>query len=336
MGHSASSRFALGRRAVLAGSLALAGRARAANRPTIRLGLVQFGTVQWIADVIRRHGLDAAHGFALESVPLANTDAGRVAIMGGQADIVVLDWPFVAVQRSAGTRLCFTSFSSSMGGIMVRAGASIHTLADLKGRRLGVAGGPVDKSWLVVQAAARKQTGIDLARTAQVAYGAPPLLDAKLEQGQLDAVLTFWNFAATLETEGCVEIVSVSDCAKALGLPPRLDLIGFVFRQDWATGANSGIDAFLAAAAQAERMLATSPEEWQAIRPLMGEPDDRLFARLRERFSAGVATLPSPAAQEHDAARLFAILKETGGTHATGGLENLPSGIFWRSGYGAS
>jgi NitT/TauT family transport system substrate-binding protein len=334
MSQSAPSRLALGRRSILAGGLALAAaRARAADRPTIRLGVVQFGTVQWIADVIRRHGLDAAHGFTLATIPLASTDAGRVAIMAGQADIVVLDWPFVAVQRGAGTKLCFAPFSSSSGGIMVRANANIHELADLKGKRLGVAGGPADKSWLVVQAAAREQAGLDLSKAVEVAYGAPPLLDAKLQQGELDAVLTFWNFAAKLETEGCVQAVSVADCAVALGLPPRLNLIGFVFREDWAAGANSGVDGFLAAVAQAEQVLASSPQEWQAIRPLMGAPDDQLFARLRERFSAGVATLSDAATQERNAAHLFAILKKTGGTRATGGLESLPPGLFWPSGH---
>ncbi|MBV9538973.1 MAG: ABC transporter substrate-binding protein, partial [Acidisphaera sp.] len=169
MSRSAASRLALGRRAVLAGSLTLAGRARAADRQAIRLGVVQFGTVQWIADVIRRHRLDAAHGFALEAVPLANTDAGRIAVMAGQADVVVLDWPFVAVQREAGRKLCFAPFSSSTGGIVGRPNGDIRTLADLKGRRLGVAGGPADKSWLVVQAAARKTAGLDLAKAAQLA-----------------------------------------------------------------------------------------------------------------------------------------------------------------------
>lgn len=328
----------LGRRAVMAGGLAggmaFAVRARAAERPAIRLGLVQFGTVQWVADVIQRHGLDAAHGFSLDAVKLANTDAGRVAIMGAQADIVVLDWPFVAVQRGAGTKLCFAPLSSSSGAIMAKAGSAIHDLAGLKGARLGVAGGPVDKSWLVVQAAGRR-AGIDLASAASVSYGAPPLLGAKLEQGELDAVLTFWNFAAKLETEGFAQVASVSECAVALGLPARLDLIGFVFQESWATANRGAIDGFLAAAAQAQHILATEPGEWDKIRPLMGAPDDKLFVRLRERFSAGVATLDDAAVQQRNAAQLFAMLKQTGGTHATGGLESLPEGVFWQAGRSA-
>ena len=278
--------------------------------------------MQWLADVIRRHGLDAAHGFALAPVPLAGTDAGRVAIMGGQADIVVLDWPFVAAQRAAGTRLCFAPLSTSSGGIMAPADAGIHALSDLRGRRLGVAGGPADKSWLVVQAAARK-SGIDLATAAQVAYGAPPLLGAKLRQGELDAVLTFWNFAAQLEVAGYVQAISVAQCAEALGLSGRLGLVGFVFREEFAARGGE-IDGFLAASREAEQVLARSDEEWQAIRPLTGNADDRLLGRLRERFVAGVSDVPDAAAQEQAARQLFAIIKATGGARATDGAEELP------------
>jgi NitT/TauT family transport system substrate-binding protein len=312
--HRSSPRpLPLGRRAILAGVAALAVPAVAADLPTIRLGLVQFGTVQWIADVIRRHGLDTAHRFRLTPVPLASPDAGRIAIMGRQAEIVVLDWPFVAVQRASGTRLSFSPLSSATGGIMVKPGSDIRSLAHLKGKRLGVAGGPIDKSWLVMQAAARKLHALDLTAATQVAYGAPPLLEAKLVQGELDAVLTYWNFAAV-----------------SLDLPPRLGLIGFVFREDWAARTGSGIDGFLAAAAEAQRILATSPAEWDAIRPLMGAPDDLLFARLRARFVAGVMTPADDAAQEKSAAALFALLRHTGGARATEGLEQLPSGVFWR------
>ncbi|MBV9655348.1 MAG: ABC transporter substrate-binding protein [Acetobacteraceae bacterium] len=321
----------MSRRAALASGIATlcARPAHAEAAPAVHLGTVQFGTLQWVVDVIRRRGLDAARGFAVSAQPLANTDAGRIAMVSGQADIVVLDWMFVAVQRAAGSNLCFAPFSSATGGIMARADGPIQSLADLKDRRLGVAGGPADKSWLLVQAAARAHDRVDLARAASVVYGAPPLLGAKLQQGELDAVLTFWNFAARLEADGFRQVVSVSDCAVALGLPPRLDLVGFVFREDWARSNPALIGGFLSAAEQAERMLATSDEEWNAIRPLMNAPAEALFARLRTRFVAGIA----PPGEKMDAAtaRLFAILKETGGTRATGGLENLPSGIFWRA-----
>lgn len=204
--------------------------ARAAALPALRLGVLQFGTVQWVAEVIRRHALDQAHGFALEPVRLAGPEAGRVALMAQSADIVLSNVFFAATQRAAGTPLCIAPFSSASGAVMVRPEQPLHGLADLAGRRLGVAGGPLDKSWLLVQAAGA-HAGLDLAAAATLSYAAPPLLNAKLLQGELEAVLTFWNFAARLEAVGCRQLVSVADCARRLGLPDQLALTGFVFHQ---------------------------------------------------------------------------------------------------------
>ncbi len=305
--------------------------AHAASPAAVRLGLLQFGTVQWIADVIRRHALDAAHGFVLETSPLANTEAGRIALMAGGADVVVSDWLFAANQRSGGATLSFVPLSSANGGVMGRAASPVRSLADLRGRKLGVAGGPADKSWILVQAAARKE-GLDLAAAARVNYGAPPLLEAKLLQGELDAVLTYWNFAARLEAQGAREVVSVADCERVLGLSGNAALVGYVFHEGWAEANRAALDGFLAASYEAEQILARSDAEWQAIRPLMNAPSDALFARLKSRFLAGIVPPGTRGIQERDAARILAILNEVGGARAAGGLAALPPGLFWHIG----
>ena len=310
--------------------MAAAHRARAkthVDHAPVRLGILQFGTVQWVADVIRHHAFDKAQSTELNMVTLANTGAGRVALMAGAADVVVSDWMFVAAQRAAGTRLCFAPFSSATGGVVARGNSPILRLTDLKGRNLGVAGGPVDKSWLLVRAAGRAQ-GIDLATEATIAYGAPPLLGAKLRQRELDAVLTFWNFVAELDATGFREAITVEHCAHDLGLTGRLSMVGFVFHQDWAEAHKPAINGFLRAAQAAQHQLAVSDAEWQRIRPLIQAPDDAVFAALKRRFIAGIA-LPSAAQEEQTARQMFDILLRTGGTVATAGLTKLPDGMFW-------
>lgn len=319
----------LSRRAVLAGMAGSLAWRQAAAAENVRVGLLQFGTVQWVADVIATHKLDAAQGINMKTAPLANNDAGRIALMAGAEDVIVSDWMFAAAQRAAGTPLCFWPFSSALGGIMVGRGSAVAGFRDLKGRTLGVAGGPVDKSWLVAQAACRASTGLDLGSEARVVYGAPPLLSAKLQQGELDAVLTFWNFAAKLEAEGCREIISVGDCARILGLPERLSLVGFVFRQDWAETHRGGIDGFLKAVAAAEHLLTISDAEWQRVRPLMDAPNDAVFENLKRRFVAGLPDTDMEQ-EQGDAGRVFEILLKMGGTKATAGLAALPAGLFWR------
>jgi len=314
------------RRAIMLGGLAAAAASPgfAADLPKIRLGILPFGTVQWVADVILRHGLDRAHGYTLQKTVLANTEAAKVALMGHAVDVAVSDWPFVAAQRFHGGTLTFAPFSSSLGGIMVPASSPVRRLADLKGLRLGVAGGAADKSWLIVQAAARKQ-GFDPTRDAKLSFGAPPLLSATLAHGGLDALLTFWNFAARLEAGGMREAVSVADCARIIGLQNPPVLVGYVFDAVWATANRAPLDGFLAASAAATGLLARQPDEWQKIRPLMDAQSDALFENLRARFLAGIAR-PDAATLVDQANTLLVALA----TQRVAASATLPAGVFWR------
>ncbi len=325
--HSSAMNGISSRRTVI-GALAVLPLARAAHATnTVRLGTLPFGTVQWVAEMIRRGGLDVKHGFALTPVITANNDAGRVALLAGSADIVVSDWLFAAAQRQAGTPLCFAPLSNATGGVVVPQGSPVQALTDLRGKRLGVAGGPLDKSWIIVQGAARA-AGIDLTHEAEVAFAAPPLLEAKLRQGALDAVLTFWNFVARLEANGFHEAIPVASCARALGIDGPLDLVGFVFHEGWATGNRAAIGGFLAAVTEAEDRLRHSDAAWTQVRPLMQAPDDALFAALRRRFVAGIVHAPLPE-REKAAAQLLDTLRRVAGGKAAMGLTGIPAGMFW-------
>lgn len=320
---------AFGRRGFGAGLGAMAALpASAASLPAVKLGILPFGTVQWIAAIIQRHRLDEAHGFTLQTTKLATTEAAKVALMGAAVNIAVSDWPFVAAQRSHGGTLTFAPFSSSLGGIMVPAASPVRRLADLKNLRLGVAGGPTDKSWLIVHAAALKQ-GIDLRRQATLSFGAPPLLGATLAQGGLDALLTFWNFAARLQAAGLREVIGVADCARILGLTAPPVLVGYVFDAVWADANRTAIAGFLAASAAAETLLGAGPAEWQAIRPLMDAPGDALFENLKTRFLAG-AQRPDADTLQAQATQLLAALAAAGEAPKSGLPNGVLRGVFWR------
>src|SRR5205807_10312248 len=100
--------------------------------------------------------------------------------------------------------------------VMVPANSTISSLADLKGKKLAIAGGPLDKSWLLLQAVARRG-GLDLKTQASIVYGAPPLLSEKALQRENDATLTFWNFCAELENSGFERAIEIEQVMRALG-----------------------------------------------------------------------------------------------------------------------
>ena len=60
---------------------------------------------------------------------------------------------------------------------MVRPDAAIHNLGDLRDKKLGIAGGPVDKSWLMLRAYANQTLQLDLLEAVEPVYAAPPLLN---------------------------------------------------------------------------------------------------------------------------------------------------------------
>jgi len=181
-------------------ALALAA-APATAADSVRIAAQKTGTLAWELAVVRAHGLDRQAGLEIVTADLATPEAGKIALRGGSADVIVSDWLWVSRERALGSKLVFYPYSSALGAVMAAPTAPIQALADLKGRSLAIAGGPLDKSWLLLQAAL-KQDGIELKTQASVAYGAPVLLAAKTLRGEFDATLNYWNIAADLEAKG--------------------------------------------------------------------------------------------------------------------------------------
>ena len=316
--------------AALAGvvlGLLAGGHAGAQDLGTLKLGVQQFGTVSWELDVITHHGLDKQRGFTLEVQPFAQAEAADVGLMGDAVDGIVEDWLWVARQRGEGTPMTFIPYSSSIGALMVRPDRGIASLADLKGKKLGIAGGPLDKSWLIVQGLA-KQQGLDLKTEATPVYGAPPLLTEKLKTGELDAVLNYWHFCARLEAQGYPQLVGVNEAQAALGVPASAPQLGYVFKQSFADAHPDLLRAFADASREAKRILATSDAEWQRLKPLTRADDDKTLKALQRRFVEGIVPHWGPA-EQRQAADLYLILAKLGGEELVGKAPELVEGTFW-------
>ena len=130
---------------------------------------------------------------------------------------------------------------------MVPRGSGIGALADLKGRRIGVVGGPLDKSWLLLRALSRRELGVDLAEMAEPVFGAPPLLNEELTRGRIHAVLTYWHYAARLEAGGATPLLKVADAIRRLGIEADLPMLGYAFREEWAARNGAAIQGLIAA-----------------------------------------------------------------------------------------
>jgi NitT/TauT family transport system substrate-binding protein len=308
--------------------IALAAQTSATVADRIRVAVQRTGTLAWELDVIRTHGLDRKLDLAIETVELASTEAGKIALKGGSADLMLSDWLWVARERSLGDDLVFYPSSSTLGAVMVPARSPIREIIDLRGRKLAVAGGPLDKSWLLLQALARRG-GLDLKKQATVVYGAPPLLSEKALQGETDATLTFWNFCADLEARGQRRAIDMEDVVRRLGANGSVAIIGYVFDGFWAARNRSAVDRFLAIARQAKHILAASEAEWRRLAPRIGTADRDALAIYRQRYSDAIPRR-AVADEEADARALYKILAEIGGADLVGPGRELDQGSFYR------
>ena len=211
---------------------------------------------------------------------------------------------------------------------MVPAQSPIREITELRGKKLAVAGGPLDKSWLLLQALARRE-GVDLKKQATVVYGAPPLLSEKALQGEIDATLTFWNFCADLESKGFRRAAAMDDIMKGLGTRGPVALVGYTFDGTWAAHNGSTVERFLAAARQAKDILASSEAEWQRLAPRIRVTDASALAIYRQRYREGIVRRPL-AEEETDARALYLVLAEIGGAELVGPARELPAGTFYR------
>jgi NitT/TauT family transport system substrate-binding protein len=294
----------------------------------VRVGVLKFGTVSWVLDVIQKHGLDKDAGIELEIMPLASTQATELALHSGAIDVTATDWLWVSRQRSSGADFTFAPFTTALGGIMVPPDSPIRGLDDLKGKKLGIAGGPLDKSWLLLVAYALRTAHFDPRTETERVFGAPPLLAEKAAQREIDAVLNFWPYAARLEAKGFKQLIGVEALTRDLGAKGEVAMVGYTFSEKWARNNPDAIAGFLQATAKADDLLQTSNEEWQRIKPLMKVDDEATFEALKRRYRAGIPER-SVAETEADAKVLYALLRQLGGEKLVGTGTGLASGTFW-------
>lgn len=290
--------------------------------PELEISVLQFGTAHWELEHIQRHGLDADAGFHLKIRPVANLSASRLAVSAGDVEGAVADLLWTQARYHDGNPYRYVPFSSQIGDI-VSADPGIETLQDLKGKRLGIAGGPDSKGWILLNEVATRQ-GIDLSEEVEAVYAAPPLLSASLERDQIDVLLTYWHFAARLKGTGEAQtVIAMADLLDALSLSRDLPVLGYVFQDDWAAQNPDLLERFSHALGKAKVQLKQSPQHWDALRPLMRVESDTTFNNLRDGFVAG---MPAPL-DDQRIADLQQLLIMTG----TNPEQVMPDRLFYRS-----
>jgi NitT/TauT family transport system substrate-binding protein len=308
-----------------------AGVAGAQDLPTVKVGVLSFGTVNWEMDTIMREGFDTANGIQLEVVGFGGNEATAIALLGGEVDTIVTDAFWVSQRRAAGLDFAWVPHSLTVGGVIVRADSGIDDVEDLRGKRIAVAGGPADKSWLLLQAWTLDQLGENIRdAVGAVEFASPLLCNQMLENGDVDAVMNFWHWnSRLLAQEDYVQLIGTDEILDVLGVEGAVPLLGWAFSEGWAAENPALIEGFLKSSLAAKAMLRASDQAWELLRERMRATDNEaLFLTLRENYRRGIVSSYGEADREV-ARYAFGILAKLGGEALMGESTELQPGTFW-------
>ena len=287
-----------------------------AEKMPLRIGVQTSGTLDWELSV-----LPESPDFQIQIQPVATSEAAKIALQSGAVDMIVSDFLWVSQTRNTGAEFTFYPYSNTAGALVVPENSSIHSIKDLAGKRLGIAGGELDKNWLLLQAAGKKQNA-DLT-TVEKTFGAPPLINEQLKHQRVDAVLTHWHFAAQLEAQGYRQLLDGKALQQTLGISENIPTLGYVFKQSWANHHKAGLKAFFAATSQAKNRLCDDSELWQKTTVKM----ESASLQVRQRYCDGrVATWTN--SNQQAAQQLYSVLFNL--NPKVGNSEKLAVGTFWQ------
>ncbi|KTT27642.1 ABC transporter substrate-binding protein [Pseudacidovorax intermedius] len=248
---------------LLAASAAHAQPKPAGDGGTVRIMINPAGTMGIAPAVIKKYGLDRKHGFTLETVPYADQKSATAAIQSGAAEMVVFDWLAAARLRASGTPIVgIAPFLTYVNSVVVPKDSPLKTLADLKGKRVGVQS-KTGFDWIIMQAAAKQLYNMDIGKDAEVREGAVPLLRGLIEKGDLDATQMWNSLAPEMLASGRYRtLVTIRELAQQMGLP-TVPFLFFSMREDYAKAHPGNARAFAAAYRDAVDILMNQDDVWQ-------------------------------------------------------------------------
>ena len=294
----------------------------------LKVGVLAYGTVNWELDVIKHNNLDKKNGFELEVMKLASKNATSIALQSNSVDIIVTDWLWVNTQRANNGDFTFYPYSKATGTLYLAKDSKVKSFLDLQGKDVGVAGGPVDKTWLILRAYTKFKYGKDLKDIINPIFAAPPILLKKLNDKSLDATINFWHFNAKAKAKGARTIISMDEVLSQLGVKEEIPLIGWTFRRDIALK-NPGIyNSFIKASLQAKEILLNDEKEWNRIKTLMKVKNNATFEALKDGYKNGVIKSFNKNNIE-DSKKVFEILLKEGGKKLLKNSKELDLKTFW-------
>ena len=156
---------------------------------TFTLGITS-GAQEFVDFVMDRHGLLDQAGLKAEKIKSLSPANLHLMLAERKVDIGYGGFTTMATARSEGKDvIVIYGVFSPVNMVFVQKESPIKTLSDLKGKKLGVFGGPGSTTFGFLAVLARNWHGIDLFKEAELITAPAPALAELLGKGDIDAAL---------------------------------------------------------------------------------------------------------------------------------------------------
>lgn len=315
--------------AALAGTLLVVawiapGGAQSPGPTRVKVAVIE-GTQIFPMYVMQAKGIAEKHQLQIDQTRAASVQGLYTIVQTGEFQVAFGGWVTNALLRAQGHKITNVySVSRYTNEMMVPVESPLKSVADLRGKRIGLFGGPSAATTWFFRLLMLKFFGFDPMREAKTHHGAPPLLMGMLEKGELDAILSLDpQIVQMLETGKFRSIGNLGDLWRArTGQDPLL--VAVTVNETWARQNPAVVKRFVAAFRESLEVLKTRPEVWSELAKAVGVKTEQGARLLRER-SAFISRWDQKFIDEQHAyaAEVVKVFSDAGGFP-----KQIPEGTF--------
>lgn len=256
-----------------------------------------------------RLGFFEKQGLDVDVRPGADAQANFAQALSGDVGIVTTSWTVMVTSNAENVPVTalasngYTAEGATGSGVLVRPDSEISSIADLSGKTIGVQGVRSGSDLAVLLAA--ENAGVDPNSITQVAIPFPGM-QAALESGQVDAVMTVQPFFSQMEAAGMTNLGNMQ-----AQFTPNVPATVWASTDQWLAKNPETATKFVAAMKEAVRYY-DDPANLEEVRALTAEINQTDIEKVSKNLAAIRVEFDQKAASANlsDLARLGYTTKE--------------------------
>ena len=253
-----------------------------------RLGVIP-GAQDFIVYVMESRRLLAKHDLAPEKVQMLSPVSLHLMIAEQEVDVGFGGFTTMAIARARGKNvIAVHGIFSPVNLVFVPHDSPLLTLSDLKGKKLGIFGGPGSTTFTFLGVIAKRWFDLDLVESVELVSAPGPALVSLLDRGEVDAALLGTTESLKFGAKGTYRVL-VDLSGEYRKHHTRVPAhVAVTTNEDFATSHRDVVTDFLRAYREAVAYVKANPDIWAEYGARIEMVDDAEVEVLREKMTANL------------------------------------------------